>query len=101
MNIDMKCRSSAELAKKFKTKREQLANERNDSAMKAQEPITQKRMNSKYFIPQQRKNKSLGNKLVIQLFSREDLRTSHMIAGKGKRLFKYEESIEDKGINFL
>ena len=42
----------------------------------------------------------LGHKSVIQSSSREDLRTSCMIAGKGQtkqRLFQFEESIQDNG----
>ncbi|KAG5632158.1 hypothetical protein H5410_003875, partial [Solanum commersonii] len=66
LDVDMQYRSSAELANKFKIKREQLANECNDRAKKE-----------------------------------EDLRTSHMIVGKGQtkqRLFQSGESIQEKGI---
>ncbi|KAH0685855.1 hypothetical protein KY284_016408 [Solanum tuberosum] len=101
LDVDMQYRSSAELANKFKIKREQLANERNDRAKKEQAPIPYKRKNSEDFIPQQGKSKLLGHKSVIQSSSREELRTSHMIAGKGQtklRLFQSGESIQEKGI---
>jgi len=101
LDFDMQYRSSAELANKFKIKREQLANERNDRAKKEQAPIPHKRKNSEDFIPQQGKSKLLGHKSVIQSSSREELRTSHMIAGKGQtkqRLFQSGESIQEKGI---
>ena len=42
----------------------------------------------------------LGHKFVFQSSSREELRTSRMIAGKGQtkqRLFQFEESIQDNG----
>ena len=42
LDVDMQYRSSAELANKFKIKREQLANERNDKAKKEQAPIPHK-----------------------------------------------------------
>ena len=83
-DVDIQYRSSAELAKKFKIKREQLENERNDKAKKEQALISHKRMNFKDFIPQQGKSKFLEHKLVIQSSSREELRTSRVIAGKGK-----------------
>ena len=98
LDVDMQHRSSAELANKFKIKREQVTNERNDKAKKEQSPISHKRKNFEDFIPQQGKSKLLGHKSVIQLSSREDLRTSCMIAGKGQtkqRLFQFEESIQD------
>ncbi|KAH0732942.1 hypothetical protein KY289_004130 [Solanum tuberosum] len=101
LDFDMQYRSSSELANKFKIKREQLANERNDRAKKEQAPIAHKRKNSEDFIPQQGKSKFLGHKLVIQSSSREEIRTSHIIAGKGQtkqRLFQYGESIQEKGI---
>ncbi|WMV42634.1 hypothetical protein MTR67_036019 [Solanum verrucosum] len=101
LDVDMQYRSSTELANKFKIKREQLANERNDRAKKEQEPIPHKRKNSEDFTPQQGKSKLLGHKSVIQSSSREELRTSHMIAGKGQtkqRLFQSGESIQEKGI---
>ncbi|KAK6789489.1 hypothetical protein RDI58_013289 [Solanum bulbocastanum] len=101
MDFDMQCRSSAELANKFKIKREQLANECNDRAKKEQAPIPHKRKNYEDFIPQQGKSKLLGHKSVIQSSSREELRTSHMIVGKGQtkqRLFESGESIQEKGI---
>ena len=47
LDVDMQYRSSAELANKFKIKREQLANERNDKAKKEQAPIPHKIKNSK------------------------------------------------------
>ncbi|WMV24979.1 hypothetical protein MTR67_018364 [Solanum verrucosum] len=84
-----------------KIKREQLANERNDRDKKEQAPIPHKRKNYEDFIPQQGKSKLLGHKSVIQSSSREELRTSHMIAGKGQtkpRLFQSGESIKEKGI---
>ena len=96
----MQYRSSAELANKFKMKREQLANERNDKAKKDQAPISHKRKNFEDFIPQQGKSKLLGRKSIIQPSSREELRTSSMIAGKGQtkqRLFQFQESIQDNG----
>lgn len=100
LDVDMQYRSSAELANKFKIKREQLANERNDKAKKEQAPISHKRKNFEDFIPQQGKSKLLGHKSVIQSSSREELRTLRMIAGKGQtkqRLFQFEESIQDNG----
>ncbi|KAH0720266.1 hypothetical protein KY284_005296 [Solanum tuberosum] len=84
LDFDMQYQSSAELANKFKIKREQLANERNDRAKKEQAPIPHKRKNSEDFIPQQGKSKFLGHKSVIESFSREKLSTSHRIAGKGQ-----------------
>ena len=45
LDVDMQYRSSAELANKFKIKREQLENERNDKAKKEQAPISHKRKN--------------------------------------------------------
>ena len=92
--------SSAKLANKFKIKREQLANERNDKPKKEKAPISHKIMNFDDFIPQQGYSKLLGHKLVIQSSSREELRTSRMIKRKGQtkqRLFKFEESIQDNG----
>ena len=77
LDVDMQYRSSAELANKFKIKREQLANERNDRAKKHHIPITHKRKNL------------------------EEVRTSHMTAEKGKtkqKLFQSKESNEEKGI---
>ncbi|KAG5621041.1 hypothetical protein H5410_006259 [Solanum commersonii] len=53
LDFNMQYRSSAELANKFKIKREQLAKERNDRAKKDQAPIPHKRKNSEDFIPQQ------------------------------------------------
>ena len=100
LDVDMQYRSSAELANKFKIKREQLANERNDKAKKEQALISHKRKNFEDFIPQQGKSKLLGHKSVIQSSSREELRTSRMIAGKGQtkqRLFQSEESIQYNG----
>ncbi|KAH0695872.1 hypothetical protein KY289_013354 [Solanum tuberosum] len=99
--FESKQSSSAELANKFKIKREQLANERNDRAKKDQAPIRHKRKNSEDFIPQQGKSKLLGHKSVIQSSSRVELSTSHMIARKGQtkqRLFQSRESIQEKGI---
>ena len=84
LDVDVQYRSSAELANKFKIKREQLANERNDKAKKEKAPISHKRKNFEDFIPQQGKSKLLGHQLVIQSTSKEDLRTSPMIAGKGQ-----------------
>ncbi|KAH0655637.1 hypothetical protein KY285_030519 [Solanum tuberosum] len=100
LDFDMQYRSSAELANKFKIKREQLANECN-ATKKYQAPIPHKRKNSEDFIPQQGKSKLLGHKSVIKSSSREELSTSHMIAGKGQtkqRLFQSGESIQEKGI---
>ena len=65
LDVDMQYRSSAELANKFKIKREKLANERNDKSKKEQSPISHKRKNFEDFIPQQGKSKFLGHKLVI------------------------------------
>ena len=65
LDIDMQYRSSAELANKFKMKREQLANERNDKAKKDQAPISHKRKNFEDFIPHKGKSKLLGHKSVI------------------------------------
>ncbi|KAH0725000.1 hypothetical protein KY284_000865 [Solanum tuberosum] len=101
LDFDMQYRSSSELANKFKIKRKQLANERNDRAKKEQAPIPHKRKNSKDFIPQQGKSKFLGHKSIIQSSSREELRTSHIIVRKGQnkqRLFQSGESIQEKGI---
>ncbi|KAK4734127.1 hypothetical protein R3W88_008388 [Solanum pinnatisectum] len=101
LDFDMQYRSSAELANKFKIKREQVANEHNDRAKKEQVPTPHKRKNSEDFIPQQGKSKLLGHKSVIQSSLREELRTSYMIAGKGQtkqRLFQSGESIQEKGI---
>ena len=75
LDVDMQYRSSAELANKFKIKREQLANERNDKAYKELAPISQKRKNFEDFIPQEGKSKLLGNKSIIQSSSRVELRT--------------------------
>ncbi|KAG5609683.1 hypothetical protein H5410_020964 [Solanum commersonii] len=52
LDVDMQYRSSAELANKFKIKREQLAIERNDRDKKEQAPIPHKRKNYEDFIPQ-------------------------------------------------
>ncbi|KAH0757820.1 hypothetical protein KY290_021313 [Solanum tuberosum] len=101
MNFDMQYRSSTELANHFKIKREQLANERNDKAKKEHAPIAHKRKNSKDFIPQQGKSKLVEYKSVIQLSSREELGTSHMVVGKGqtkKSIFQSGESIQEKGV---
>ena len=65
LDVDMQYQSSAELANKFKIKREKLANERNDKCKKEQSPISHKRKNFEDFIPQQGKSKLLGHKLVI------------------------------------
>ena len=62
LDVDMQYRSSAELANKFKIKREQIANEHNDKAKKEKAPISHKRKNFEYFIPQQGKSKLLGRK---------------------------------------
>lgn len=43
LDIDMQYRSCAQLANKFKIKREQLANERNDRAKKKKIPIPHKK----------------------------------------------------------
>ena len=88
------------MANKFKIKREQLANERNDKTKKVHAPIPHKRKNYEEFIPQQVKSKLLVNKSFVQSSSKEDLRTSRMIAGKRpnkQRLFQFEESIQDNG----
>ncbi|KAH0650361.1 hypothetical protein KY284_030273 [Solanum tuberosum] len=100
LDFDMQYRSSAELANKFKIKREQLANECN-ATKKDQAPIPHKRKNTEDFIPEQGNSKLLGHKSVIKSSSREELSTSHMIAGKGQtkqRLFQSGESIQEKGI---
>ncbi|KAH0725481.1 hypothetical protein KY284_001346 [Solanum tuberosum] len=76
LDVDMQYRSSAELANKFKIKREQLANERNDRAKKEQAPIPHKRKNSEDFIPQHGKRKGQTK----------------------QRLFQSGESIQEKGI---
>ncbi|KAH0730621.1 hypothetical protein KY289_001809 [Solanum tuberosum] len=76
LEVDMQYRSSVELANKFKIKREQLANERNDRAKKEQAPIPHKRKNSEDFIPQQGKRKGQTK----------------------QRLFQSGESIQEKGI---
>ncbi|KAG5598996.1 hypothetical protein H5410_030366 [Solanum commersonii] len=60
LDVDMQYRSSSELTNKFKIKREQLANERNDRAKKEQAPIPHKRKNSEDFIPQQKRVNCLG-----------------------------------------
>ncbi|KAK6782043.1 hypothetical protein RDI58_019839 [Solanum bulbocastanum] len=71
LDYDMQYRSSAELANKFRIKREQLANERNDRDKKEQEPIPHKRKNYEDFSPLQGKSKLIGHKSIIQSFSRE------------------------------
>ncbi|KAK6789629.1 hypothetical protein RDI58_013429 [Solanum bulbocastanum] len=91
----MQYRSSAELANKFKIKREQLANERNDKGKKEKAPIPHKRKNSEDFIPQQGKSKLPGHKSVIQSTSREDLRTSHMIVGKGQTKQRFQTPFKE------
>ncbi|KAK6782368.1 hypothetical protein RDI58_020164 [Solanum bulbocastanum] len=104
LDFDMQYRSSAELANKFKIKREQLADECDDRAKKEQAPIPHKRKNSEDFIPQQEKSKLLGHKSVIQSSSREELSTSHMIVEKRQtkqRLFQSGESIQEKEIKLL
>ncbi|WMV37517.1 hypothetical protein MTR67_030902 [Solanum verrucosum] len=104
LDFDMQYRSSAELANKFKIKREQLSNECNDRAKKDQAPIHHKRKNSEDFIPQQGKSKLLGHKSVIQSSSREEISTSHMIAGKGQTnrgYFNLESPFKRKELNFL
>ncbi|KAH0725276.1 hypothetical protein KY284_001141 [Solanum tuberosum] len=60
LDVDMQYRSSAELANKFKIKREQLANERNDRAKKEKARIPHKTNNYEDFIPQHEKSKLLG-----------------------------------------
>ena len=52
LDVDMQHRSSAELANKFKIKREQVTNERNDKFKKEQAPIRHKRKNYEGFVPQ-------------------------------------------------
>ena len=104
LDVDMQYRSSAELANKFKIKREQIANESNDKDKKEKAPISHKRKNFEDFIPQQGKSKLLGRISIIQPSSREELRTSTMIAGKRQtkqRLFQFEESIQDNGTKLL
>ncbi|KAK6777820.1 hypothetical protein RDI58_024538 [Solanum bulbocastanum] len=99
LGFDLQYQSSAKLATKFKIKREQLANEHNDRTKKEQPPTPHKRKNSEDFIPQQGKSKLLGHNSIIQSSSREELRTSHMTAGKGQtkqRLFQSRESIQKK-----
>ncbi|KAG5571771.1 hypothetical protein H5410_061537 [Solanum commersonii] len=93
--------SSVELVNTFKIKRENVASERNHKAKKEHVPTTHRRKNSEDLIPQQGKSKLFGRKSVIQSSSREELSTSHMIAGKGQnkpRLFQSGESIQEKGI---
>ena len=80
LDIDMQYRSSTELANKLKIKREQHVNEHNDRAKKQQTPIPHKIKNS------------------------EEVRTSHMTAGKGKtkqRLFCLKSPLKRKELNFL
>ncbi|KAH0773666.1 hypothetical protein KY290_010803 [Solanum tuberosum] len=101
LDADMQYRSSAELVNTFKIKRENVASERNHKAKKEHAPTTHRRKNSEDLIPQQGKSKLFGRKSVIQSSSREELSTSHMIAGKGQnkpRLFQSGESIQEKGI---
>ncbi|KAH0716259.1 hypothetical protein KY284_009164 [Solanum tuberosum] len=95
LDVDIQYRSSAELANKFKIKREQLANEHNDRDKKEQAPIPHKRKNSEDFIPQQGKSKFLGQKSVIQSSSREELRISHMIARKGQTKQRSQMSFKE------
>uniref|UniRef100_M1DXE9 Uncharacterized protein n=1 Tax=Solanum tuberosum TaxID=4113 RepID=M1DXE9_SOLTU len=98
---DMKYRSTVELVNIFKIMREHVANKCNNKAKKEHAPIAHKRKNSKDFIPQQGKSKLFGHISVIQSPSKEELSTSHMIAGKGQnklRLFQSRESIQVKGI---
>ncbi|KAG5579119.1 hypothetical protein H5410_049746 [Solanum commersonii] len=101
LDADMQYRSSVELVNTFKIKRENVASERNHKAKKEHVPTTHRRKNSEDLIPQQGKSKLFGRKSVIQSSSREELSTSHMIAGKGQnkpRLFQSGESIQEKGI---
>ena len=89
------------MTNQFKITREQLANERNDKAKQEHVPIVQKRKNSEDLILQQEKIKLLDIKSAIQLSSREELSTSHIVFGKGqtkKRLFQSGESIQEKRI---
>ena len=60
LDVDMQYRSSAELANKFKIKREQLANERNDKAKKEQALISHKRKNFEDFIHNKERVNCLG-----------------------------------------
>lgn len=101
LEANIQYRSSAELVKTFKIKREHVANERNNKAKKEHAPLAHKRKNYEDFIPQQEKINLFGHRLVIQSSSKEELSTSHMIAGKGQnkpRLFHSGESIQEKGI---
>ncbi|KAH0757736.1 hypothetical protein KY290_021229 [Solanum tuberosum] len=101
LDADMQYRSSVELVNTFKIKRENVASERNHKAKKEHAPTTHRRKNSEDLIPQQGKSKLFGRKSVIQSSSREELSTSHMIAGKRQnkpRLFQSGESIQEKGI---
>ncbi|KAH0706347.1 hypothetical protein KY289_011423 [Solanum tuberosum] len=101
LDADMQYRSSAELVNTFKIKREHVANECNNKSKKEHAPIAHKRKNSEDFIQPQGKSNLFGHKLVIQSSSREELSTSHMIAGKRQnkpRLFQSGESIQEKGI---
>lgn len=103
MNSDIQYRSSVELAKKYKIKREELAKEYNDKTRKEQATMAHKRKNPEGSIPQQGKSKFYGHKSMIQSNLREDINTSQMIAGKGsntQRLFQsqFGESIKKKGM---
>ncbi|KAF3624826.1 hypothetical protein FXO38_30041 [Capsicum annuum] len=84
VNSDTQYRSSAELVKKYKIKREQLSKEHNDKIRKAQTPMTQKRKNLEESIAQQGKSILHVHKSIIQSSSREEINASYLITTKGQ-----------------
>ncbi|KAM3378183.1 hypothetical protein P3S68_010596 [Capsicum galapagoense] len=103
VNSDTQYRSSAELVKKYKIKREQLSKEHNDKIRKAQTPMTQKRKNLEESIAQQGKSILPVHKSMIQSSSREDINASYLITTKGQnkqQLFQPQsgEPIKKRGV---
>ncbi|XP_019234614.1 PREDICTED: uncharacterized protein LOC109215059 [Nicotiana attenuata] len=120
IGFDFQYRSSAELAKKFQIKREKLASDHKDKAMKEQASLGVKR---KSHMPatsegqrRQRLTKSdesvqkIGSsklpmyRSIIQSPSREDLNTSQNIEIKGQskqRLTQLEDPIQKQGMSKL
>ncbi|XP_059289860.1 uncharacterized protein LOC132043370 [Lycium ferocissimum] len=107
IGYDFQFRSSAELAKQYQIKREKLANDRENRAVKQQAPLSHKRKNpmstisnaregqsrqrliqSKESIQQQGNGKLPMHKSTVQLSSKEVLNTSNMIEkrqGEGEK----------------
>ncbi|KAM3222893.1 hypothetical protein P3L10_022163 [Capsicum annuum] len=91
MNFVTQYRSSVELVKEYKIKREQIAKEHNDKIRKSQSPMTHKRKNLEESIAQQEKSILPINTSISQSSAREEINASHMITGKGQikqRLFQ-------------